>query len=303
MQQDALVAFGNAQDVAHFGGLATLDVPQRDHRALAGGQLLHRALDRLDCFAPEQLLLRPWRRRRRPVPRPMGMIGRPEPEGIDGGLVVFRAQRRERDRAGLTDAAGPGAIGEDAEDPSAKRGAPFELRQTLEDAEPSLLHHLLGDGAAGHEREGDVQHRWMEPLDEDEEGLLVADAKRGKHALVVRNRARQSGLLHHGTPGAGTLASYGRSFHDVEWPFATAGRRTAEGNECVCWRQACAASPLRRWPRNPPSRASSIPSCSDSAAASIPRPARIACTPSRRREIRVAKRRKPSRKWRIRIPS
>src|SRR5438067_2109420 len=234
MQQDALVAFGNAQDVAHFGGLATLDVPQRDHRALAGGQLLHRALDRLDCFAPEQLLLRPWRRRRRPVPRPMGMIGRPEPGGIDGGLVVFRAQRRERDRAGLTDAAGPGAIGEDAEDPSAKRGAPFELRQTLEDAEPSLLHHFLGDGAAGHEREGDGQHRWMEPLDQAEEGLLVAGAERGKHALLFRNRARQSGLLHHGTPGAGTLASCGRTFHDVPWPFATAGRRTAGRGTNAC---------------------------------------------------------------------
>jgi len=44
----------------------------------------------------------------------------------------------------------------------------------------------------------------MEPLDEDEEGLLVADAKRGKHALVFGNRARQSGLLHHGTPGGHT---------------------------------------------------------------------------------------------------
>ena len=121
MQKDTLVAFGNAEYVAHFGGLATLNVAQRDHRALPGRQVLDRALDCLDRFAPEQLLLRPRRRRRRPMPRPVGMIGRPEPGGIDGGLaVVFRAQRRERDRAGLPDAAGPRAIGKDAEDPSAK---------------------------------------------------------------------------------------------------------------------------------------------------------------------------------------
>src|SRR5439155_8557998 len=99
----------------------------------------------------EQPLLRPGLWLRRPVTRPALVIWRQEAVGIDRGLGhgVGSLERRERHRPALPLSTRLRDVRENPEDPGLQRGAALEAVDPVEDADPRLLHDLLGNRPAG----------------------------------------------------------------------------------------------------------------------------------------------------------
>jgi hypothetical protein len=128
----------------------------------------------------------------------MGVVRRPEAGRVDRWtLVALDLQRRKRNAARLADAARPGAIRQDPEDPMPQGRAALELLQALQHAEPRLLHDFFRDGTAGDECRGDAEHGGVQALDGDQEGLFVAGSQRGERALLLGSFRRDGGPCFH----------------------------------------------------------------------------------------------------------
>src|SRR5204862_6394312 len=80
-------------------------------------------------------------------------------------------------------------VRQDPEDPRLQGGAPLEAPDPVQDADPGLLHHLLGDGAAGHEHPGDAQHHRPVLAHERREGRLVSCSQRVDESALVGDRS------------------------------------------------------------------------------------------------------------------
>jgi hypothetical protein len=77
----------------------------------------------------------------------------------------------------FTHSAGLGGVREDAVQPRPQRRTPFELRKTLEDPQPRVLHDLFGDGLRRHVHPRDPKHHGLMLFDEHHERVLVAGSK------------------------------------------------------------------------------------------------------------------------------
>jgi hypothetical protein len=90
VQEDALVALGDPEELANLQRGKTFDVPQPDHHPLARGQRFDRLLDPLADLLREQAILRdlvPAPRVRGPVPGPRGMLRLEEALGVNRRLA------------------------------------------------------------------------------------------------------------------------------------------------------------------------------------------------------------------------
>src|SRR5262249_10790619 len=125
MEQDALVRLGNAQRGAYLFRGPSFDVAQRDNGPLRRRQRGELALQEHACLFAHGPPLR------RLVPR--GRWRGPETARAEASAVGLIArlelelERRERHGALVARAARLGAIDQDAADPRAQAGAPFEL--------------------------------------------------------------------------------------------------------------------------------------------------------------------------------
>ena len=139
------------------------------------------------------------RRRAAPPPAaaPSCAAGSPSRPGSAGGRAPRKrsgstagssspapAERGERHAARLALAAGARAVGDDPQDPGLQRRAALEAVEALQDAEPGLLHDLLGDGAAAHVAERDPQHQRAVAVDERHERVLVAGAQAREEVAI-----------------------------------------------------------------------------------------------------------------------
>ncbi len=193
MQEHSLVGPADRRNVTDLGRLEALDVPERDHGALARGQLLQGLLEAVEGLAPhgDALggVLGPVMGRAGPaavgakpirVLRALGAMGRAE--GGEGGGAI------------LPPGAGPGAVGEDAEDPGLEGGASLEPGQALEHREPGLLHDLVGRRGAGHEGAGEPSQGGIVATDHLDEGGLVS-VEQATHEQRLGRRGAGQGRL------------------------------------------------------------------------------------------------------------
>ena len=184
----------------------------------AGGSSLTTVDDQVERLAPEQRVLG----QRLPVGRVLApvagerVVRAAEAVRVDRRLVALGRERGERHAARLARAARLRDVRDDPDDPGAQRRAALEAVQPLEDAEPRLLHDLLGDGARLHVAARDREHRPVVALDERLERALVAGAQAGEQLGLLGGDEADSGLCvrgHHGAPcepiGAGP-SSMGR---------------------------------------------------------------------------------------------
>src|SRR6185503_5430089 len=118
----------------------------------------------------------------------------------DERLVVIGAERRERHRALLAYRTRDRSLGENAEEPAAKRRPTLEPVEAVQRRDPGLLRNLLGDRAAAHERDGDANHALVVTPHKRLEGGFVAvqngddDLHVAGHGLRC-SRGRCSGSL------------------------------------------------------------------------------------------------------------
>jgi hypothetical protein len=167
VQEHPLVGLGKLERVTDLLGTPALDVAERDHGALRGWERLDRVADHAERFGAEQPLLRPALGRRRP-------LAAHEAAGIHRRL---RLERGERTGARLALSSGLSPVRDDAEDPRLERGAALEAVDAVQDCEPALLHHVLGDRTARDVHLRDAYERGLVHADQLLEGLLVPVAE------------------------------------------------------------------------------------------------------------------------------
>src|SRR3954452_17655836 len=207
MQDHALVAGRQLEQLADLLGVEALDVAQRQHRLLGRrkrGDRRAQVLARLERREPALGIL-PRPRRRRPVPRPGVALALEAVRRNGGPLVAGARKRRERHRAPLTHAAGLGLIGEDVKQPRLERRALLKAIERADDRKPRLLHDVLGDRVGAHVRARHALEARVVARDEGHERLLVAGAQRGEERSVPIPGARCGG------PRCG--GRYGRHVH------------------------------------------------------------------------------------------
>src|SRR2546430_1964365 len=148
VEEDALVAFGNAEQLAGFLCRPALDVSQGDDLSLIGGERRNGLFEMGLCFLREQALLgeiMPIRRQGGPVARSW-VIRRVETIRVDGERRQIRLkiwERGEREAASFTLRSRFSAVGEDAEHPGLEGGTPFKAMQSLKHRHPRLLYHFF----------------------------------------------------------------------------------------------------------------------------------------------------------------
>src|SRR6266508_2728536 len=154
MEQHTLVSLADHQCLADLRRGAPDHVAQCDHESLCLRQLGDRTIDEIECLACEQPRL--WQRPpvgwERPPPAGIRLAGATESLRLDRRLVVAKFERGERKRTGLTDRVLARDVGDDLQNPGAQCRASLESGQSLDDAEPRLLHDLLADAEARHKR-------------------------------------------------------------------------------------------------------------------------------------------------------
>ena len=186
VQQHALVAVADVEQLAGLGGAEPDQVPHRDHRALLARQPVDGREQVRAQLAGEQARLRVAVEPRRRA-RPASVGG--ERRRLHGGLAVG-LDRREGQAPGVADGPRAGAVDEDAEDPRPQRRAALEPVEPAHHAEPGLLHDVVDrrvrvQVAASHAPQGTVV-----PPDQRVEGLLVARAQAREQRAVVVHRIR-----------------------------------------------------------------------------------------------------------------
>ena len=154
MQDHSLIRSRNPEHTAHLLGLPLFDITEGDDLPLAVRQRVDRLLNPRLAFPSQQPFfwrLPPALRRRRPVVRPLGMIGSEEAARIDRrfrGLPRRVRERREWKAAPLALDSRLAPVHEDAKDPGLERAPPFEPVDPFEHSQSRVLDDLLG-GRAG----------------------------------------------------------------------------------------------------------------------------------------------------------
>ncbi len=92
------------------------------------------------------------------------------------------------DRPALTDAGGLGPVDQDVEQPRAQRRPALEPLDAPDQAEPGVLHDLLGDGPAGDHGLGQAQEGGVVALDDQPERGLVACPQPGDELRILHDR-------------------------------------------------------------------------------------------------------------------
>ena len=201
MQQYALVAVTQLEQLTDLLGGYSHEVAERDHGPLGGRQRVHGLEQVLAQLGREQAGLG--------VAVEPGRGARPAAVGTERGRLDGRAvvalERGERDAAGVADGVGACAVDEDAEDPGAQGRAALEVVKSTDHGEPGLLNDLVGRRARAHERPRDASQRPVVPVDEGPEGSFVSGPQTfEKDAIVVHRvpnlpRGRRTG---HGSRAA-----------------------------------------------------------------------------------------------------
>ena len=192
MKEHPLIGLGKFQNVTRFLGSASLHVPQKNDRSLTAGKGVDRVVNVFEKLSRSEPLLRGGE-----VPRPRRFVPRPrraEPSWIDGRLAgSFLIDLGKEDHPTISNRPGPGAVGQDAEDPCPETRSSFEAIQSLQDGEPGLLDHLIGRRRALDEGSGQPDHCAMVSANELPKCLFVT-------ALQARDEPR---LIFHeiGDPG------------------------------------------------------------------------------------------------------
>ena len=170
--------------VRDLGAVEAGDVAQRDHRRAAARAASRRPRPRSaraarasssrvsgsvskragGCVQPPRL--------RRPRDRRPGRRGR-------------RSEARERDLPRLADRTRPRAVGEDAEDPRLQRRTLLEAVDAADDAEPGLLHDVVGERVGAHERARQAPQLRVVAGHELHEGRLVTRSQPLDELVVV----------------------------------------------------------------------------------------------------------------------
>ena len=188
VEQDALIAVADPEQLADLVGIEPAHVAQRDDRPLGFGQRGDRALDlrqRLAVLQP-RLGIAPLGRRVAPV----SVLE--EAVGLDRPLVfaLLARQRRERHRARLARAARLGQVRGDREEPGAERAAPLEARQAVQHRDPRVLRDLLGERRAAHVGARDPDQRAVvAPHDLGVGGFLARAQARDELGVAIDARA------------------------------------------------------------------------------------------------------------------
>src|SRR3954447_22710476 len=194
MEDHALVARRQLEQVADLLGLEPLDVAQRQHRLLRLGERSDRRAQpfaRLERREPALGVL-PRSRRRGPVPRPRGAVAL-EALRRHGRLVACPRERGEWHAAALAYAAGLRLVGEDVEQPRLEGRPLLEAVQAVDGRDPRLLHDLLGDGVGADVRAGDALEARVVAGHEGDEGVLVAGPQRVEERGVPVGRPMRGG--------------------------------------------------------------------------------------------------------------
>src|SRR4051812_28294454 len=126
---------------------------------------------------------------------------------LDRRLVAVAVERGHRHGAALADAPRLGLVDEDPEQPRLQRGPLLEPVDSLEHAQPRLLHDLLGDSTASHVSLGQVEHRGLVAVDQLRECRLVAVPESHHHLPLLGGRARTAGVRGEGRGRAHRPAS------------------------------------------------------------------------------------------------
>src|SRR5271170_2850567 len=169
MQEHPLVAFGDIENLTYLTTTQSIDVAQRYDLALARRELLERHLDAIrERLRGEAILA---------VLDPMLRRGHPRTGGVEAGAIHSRRGIADRDAPMLAHAGAPRPVDEDVKQPRPERRAPSEPVDSAHDAQPCVLHDLLGDRRAGHERASHAQHRGMVTGHKRHERLLITRAQ------------------------------------------------------------------------------------------------------------------------------
>ena len=116
-----------------------------------------------------------------------------EPFGIEERpVVLLQRERRHRDTSPLPLAATDRGVPEDREQPGPQGTATLEAIEPANDAEPGLLHDLLGYVAGSDVCHGNAQQGGAVGVDQRGEGLLVAAAQRHEQLFLLRHDRRHS---------------------------------------------------------------------------------------------------------------
>lgn len=104
-----------------------------------------------------------------------------------GGVEAVRQRARVEGHAAVLPGAGAaGPVHADAEQPGAQRRPTLEALDAAHDAQPGLLHDLVGDGSRGHQR-----------LRQTDQLRVVAAHQGGERRLVTGAEGRdQRGVVH-----------------------------------------------------------------------------------------------------------
>lgn len=116
--------------------------------------------------------------------------------GGQGDLPPLRQPRRLR------------LVDQDPEDPGPQGGPPLEGVDAPHDAQPGLLHRLLGDGSGASVKHRQAQHRRCVLIDERREDALVAATERVEKRTVRPSRSCGALCLD------GVVVSHGRRADD-----------------------------------------------------------------------------------------
>jgi hypothetical protein len=154
VQEHSLIGLAEVQGVADLLGVPATDVAQRDHLALARGQIPDRAQHDITGLGDLELVLRilPGDRGTGPPARPLAATAL-ELIWIHrraSALLVAPSQQRERHDPPLALAPRACLVEGDAGEPRPKRGPTLEPVEAVQDGEPGVADDLLGDRAAGH---------------------------------------------------------------------------------------------------------------------------------------------------------
>lgn len=187
MEEYALVALAQPEQVAHLFGRATDDVAQRHDDTLSVRQRVKSLSQARTSLARQQALLGNIAERLRwrgPMPRPW-IVAVPEPLRRNGGLVTFDLESGEGKRSRLADTARLRLVREDAEEPRLQARAALEAFDSVENRKPGLLHDLLGNGASTDEVQRQAQEGGRISVDKLLEGTLIAPSKRCDEPGIV----------------------------------------------------------------------------------------------------------------------
>src|SRR5919198_3531618 len=189
VQEHSLIDLRQVQSVTYIGRAPAEDVAETDHLALVRRERLDRAGHPLERLVAEEAFLGdplPIVRRPPPLPRRDRVVVRMEPIRVDARLVGPGVpDRGERRAPPLALPSRLRGVHQDPEDPRPEGGPALEPVDPLQHADPGFLHDVLGDGSAGDVQEREAEHRRPVPLDEGEEGGLVASTERLERAGVL----------------------------------------------------------------------------------------------------------------------